>query len=455
MRQLDVFAGNILIGRLRERDDGALSFGYDPGWITSGKALPLAPDLPLDGKEYAGDAVFAYFDNLLPEGSVRDFIAQAEHISSGNVFGLLERFGGDTAGALSLLPQGQTPSDEPHYLPVAPELIRGWFANSRGIPLDLAGEQARMSLSGAQDKMTVFINSDGSMAIPLGAAPSSHIIKPSMGYRSHVPQTAVNEALVLNLAAAIKMDVPDVRYAPELDAVVLSRYDRTVEGDGRIHRLHQNDLCQILGVPSGRKYESEGGPSIKACFAAVMQRSSQPAFDKKRLVEWVVFNLAVGNMDSHAKNLSVLEVEGRTRLAPFYDMVCTTVYSNLSTRFAFKVGGENRPGWVMDRHWDRFADEVEVKPQFVKKIRRDMSDRIESALPRVANALREIVRHAEGLAMIDRVEDEVRRSTGRLRARAAVVPGAEGQKEILELERKSDPNEPGLDNVAADADPSP
>jgi serine/threonine-protein kinase HipA len=426
MKQLDVFTGDVLIGHLRERDDGALLFAYLPEWVASGKAGPLSPDLPLEG-EHSGDAVVAYFDNLLPEGSVRDFIAQAEHISPNNVFGLLERFGGDTAGALSLLPHGQTPSSEPHYLPVTQESIREWFVNSRGIPLNLAGEQARMSLSGAQDKMTVYIDSHGSIALPLGAAPSSHIIKPSMGYRSQVPQTAVNEALVMTLAAAIKLDVPTVRYSPELDAVLIQRYDRREREDGRLTRLHQNDLCQIMGVSSKLKYEAEGGPSIKDCFAAVMERSSQPALDKKRLIEWVVFNLAVGNMDSHAKNLSVLEVEGNTRLAPFYDMVCTTVYPNLSRRFAFKVGGDNRPGWIMDRHWEQFANEIDTKPQFVNKIRQDISNRIGNALPQVANTLRDIVVHPDGLVMIDRVEAEVRRATGQLRGRLAAGTGTQLQ----------------------------
>jgi len=255
------------------------------------------------------------------------------------------------------------------------------------------------------------------MALPLGNAPTSHIIKPTMGYRPDLPQTAVNETLVMSLAQAVRLDVPDVRYDPELDAVVIARYDRTFDAAGQLRRLHQNDLCQIMSVPSGRKYESEGGPSLKACFAAVSQHSNQPALDKKRLIEWVVFNVAVGNMDSHAKNLSMLVgADGRMRLAPFYDMICTTAYPRLSGKFAFKVGGENRPGWIMDRHWDRFAEEIDAKPQFVRKIRLDIGERIERTLPRVAHALREKVRHADGLSMIDRVEAEVRRFTGRLRA---------------------------------------
>jgi serine/threonine-protein kinase HipA len=233
-----------------------------------------------------------------------------------------------------------------------------------------------------------------------------------MGDRSPVPQTAINEAFIMSLAKAIQLEVPDVRYDPELDAAVIARYDRTSGVDGQLRRLHQNDLCQIMGIPSTRKYESEGGPSLRACFLAVMQHSSQPALDKKRLIEWVAFNLAVGNMDSHAKNLSLFVSEGRTRLAPFYDLLCTTVYPHLSKRFAFKVGGENRPGWILERHWERFAVEIEAKPQFVTKIRRKVCERIADVLPQVADAMRE-KRPPDGVWMIDRVEAEVRRWIGR------------------------------------------
>ena len=180
-----------------------MTFAYSRSWLVRTDAIPLTPNLPLDERWHTGKAVSAYFDNLLPEVGVRDFVARALHVSPGNVFALLERFGGDTAGALSLLPQGQSPSTQPRYLPVSHEAIRQWFATSRGIPLSLAGGEARMSLSGAQDKMTVFIDPAGAMAIPLGDAPSSHILKPSMGHRGHLPQTAINEVLVMGLAAAV------------------------------------------------------------------------------------------------------------------------------------------------------------------------------------------------------------------------------------------------------------
>jgi len=407
-----------LIGHLREDDGGVMAFGYSRLWLARTDAIPLAPNLPLDEQWHAGEFVAAYFDNLLPEGGVRDFAARALHVSPGNVFALLERFGGDTAGALALLPQGQLPSPKPRYLPMTHEAVHKCFASSRGIPINLAGGEARIALAGAQDKMAVFIAPTGAMAIPLGDAPSSHIVKPSMDHRAHLPQTAINEALVMGLAAAIGLDVAPVRYAPELDAAVMARYDRQW-GGGHLQRLHQNDLCQTLGIEPGRKHESEGGPTLPMCCAAVMQHSSKPALDKKRMLEWAVFNVAVGNMDSHAKNLSLLATGGHTRLAPFYDLVCTTVYEHLSRRFAFKIGGESRPGWIMGRHWDRLAVELAVKPQLLRTIRLDICLRIKRELPKVAGALRAQVTHPEGLAMIDLVAAEIRRCTGQVVARTA------------------------------------
>lgn len=417
MRQLNVFADDVLVGHLSEGDRFGMFFTYARDWLANELATPLSPDIPLSDQEFRGEQVMSFFENLLPEGDVLEFISKAVQLSSSNVFGLLERFGGDTAGAFSLLPEGMRPSDEPHYLPVTPQAILQWFDKSRGIPLDITGEQARTSLSGAQDKMTVFIDSNGAMSIPLGAAPSSHIIKPSVNHRHDVPNTAINEAMIMMLAKEVRLDVAEVRYAPELDAVVVTRYDRKIDVNNRLRRLHQNDICQVLGIWSGKKYESEGGPSLQVCFKAVLERSAQPATDKKRLIEWVVFNVLVGNMDGHAKNLSLMTVGKRTRLAPFYDMVCTAVYPNLSQKFAFKIGGENRPRWMMPRHWERFAVGTDTKPQFVRKVMTDIMKRIESALPIVVERLRLCASKPDELLMIDNIEKLIVRSLLQMKTR--------------------------------------
>jgi serine/threonine-protein kinase HipA len=302
-------------------------------------------------------------------------------------------------------------------LPVTPEAIKAWFERSRGIPLDIPGEQARMSLSGAQDKMTVFIDDQGNLSIPLGAAPSSHIIKPSIQHRQDIPHTAINEALVMALAERIGMKVAKVRYAPELTAAIIARYDRIIDADEQLQRLHQNDLCQILGIPSGKKYEAEGGPSLKTCFEAVLARSSQPALDKKRLIEWAIFNVLVGNMDGHAKNLSLMTQGKRTQLAPFYDLVCTAVYPHLSPKLAFKIGGENRPKWLMARHWRRFAEDVAVKPKFMDKLMAEMIERIESTLPNVVVEIKGMISNQGELQMIEKVKNQIDHSVELVKSR--------------------------------------
>jgi serine/threonine-protein kinase HipA len=199
--------------------------------------------------------------------------------------------------------------------------------------------------------------------------------------------------------------------------VLVSRYDRKAEGGG-IRRLHQIDLCQAMGLPPGKKYESEGGPSLKACFDAVAKHSAQPGPDKNRLIEWVVFNVLAGNMDSHAKNVSLLAADnGKTRLAPFYDMLCTTVYPNLSHKFALKIGGENRPQWMMARHWERFAEQIGTTGQFVAELQAKMAERVGLELAVVAASLRGRVSSQSDLAMIDRVEGEIRRAVATMKSR--------------------------------------
>lgn len=416
MKRLCVFAHQQLVGYLYEEGNN-LNFIYAADWLALPDAFALSPALPLGDDLLNGAAVNAFFENLLPEGDVLDFISKAAQISAGNVFGLLERFGGDTAGAFSILPEGWLPSAEPHYLPVTVDAIRQWFERSRGIPLSLSGEQARMSLSGAQDKMTVLIDAHGQFWLPLGSAPSSHIIKPSLQHRLDIPHTAINEALVMRLAKRVGLDVADTRYAPELSAVVIARYDRSHDPQGRLLRLHQNDLCQVLAIASGKKYEAEGGPSLIACFDAVLARSTQPALDKKRLIEWVIFNVLVGNMDGHAKNLSLISKGSRSQLAPFYDLLCTAVYPQLSQKLAFKIGGENRPQWLMPRHWEQFAEDVAVKPKFVGKAVASLIQRIEAVLPEVVNEHGELVTQPDERQMIEQVAAYIGSSAALVKAR--------------------------------------
>lgn len=429
MDTLDVFMFGKLAGQVRRLVSGQMAFRYDSDWLHDARAIPISPQFPLQAEEFAGEAVSAYFDNLLPEGSARDFIARALHVSADNAFGILSRFGADTAGALVFLPPDKDPRNTARYLPVSPADIQNWIAYTHGVALNIPDDEdddnteQTASLSGAQDKMSIFIAPDGSIALPIGSAPSSHILKPNMPEHKAIPETAANEVLIMQLAHAVGIHVPQVNFVPELNAALVQRYDRMRSPDGTLLRLHQNDLCQILGYARGQKYEVEGGPTFKQCLLAVKTHSTQPDEDVRRMFEWLFFNLAVGNMDSHAKNVSLITTPGgETRLAPFYDLLCTAVYPYLSKRFAFKIGGENRPGWMRQRHLQQFADDLGVDADFLRAIAHGVCDNITASMPGICAALHEQVKHKEGVAIMGKIEEEVRRSVGRVRAHMIAAP---------------------------------
>ena len=60
-----------------------------------------------------------------------------------------------------------------------------------------------------------------------------------------------------------------------------------------IQRLHQEDFCQVLGIPPDQKYQNEGGPSLKNLFDVIQKFQSvgkMKGVDKIRLLRLVLFN---------------------------------------------------------------------------------------------------------------------------------------------------------------------
>jgi serine/threonine-protein kinase HipA len=171
------------------------------------------------------------------------------------------------------------------------------------------------------------------------------------------PGTVVNEAFCL--AFGYRLSVPTVAAWPrrvgEHAYLLVERYDR-VHGPDGVERLHQEDFCQALGIPSERKYEVEGGPSLADCFALVRRATSVPAKHTLVLLDAVALNFLVGNHDAHGKNFSLRRSRERTELALFYDVLSTVAYPGLARRAAMAIGGERRPDYVRRRHVDRLCE---------------------------------------------------------------------------------------------------
>jgi serine/threonine-protein kinase HipA len=354
------------VGTLRTNEHGEMQFGYDTTWLEDPAAPPLSLSLPRREAPFKRRECRPFFAGLLPEDVQRDGVARALGVSRGNDFALLDALGGDVAGALMLLPEGSVPPEFDNGVasrPLDDAALRDILDSLPSRPLLAGQEGLRLSLAGAQSKLPVVLV-EGSVALPAPGQPTTHIIKPPI---ARFPGTTENEALVMRLAAASGIAVARIepRVVEQRPYLLIERYDRRVDDHGRVRRLHQEDICQALGVVPEHKYAAEGGPTFAATFALVRRVTLQPALAVLALLDVAIFNVIAGNADAHGKNFSLLLGPGVT-LAPFYDLLCTTAYPELSPRFAMKVGGTATLEEVRASTWVRFATDIGMSAPYVR-----------------------------------------------------------------------------------------
>src|SRR4030095_1418763 len=142
--------------------------------------------------------------------------------------------------------------------------------------------------------------------------------------------------------------------------LIVERYDRINGAGGSLNRLHQIDFCQAANVMPEDKYEKDGGPDLKACFNLLARHSADVGRDKRRLISWVICNYIIGNADTHAKQLSLMLMPGSTRLSPFYDLVCTSMYRDYPDELVLRIGGEKHPRKLTRWHWQRLSRDARI-----------------------------------------------------------------------------------------------
>src|SRR6266403_496029 len=106
-RTLDVYLHRDLIGKLVQNNHGQMVFDYAESWLTNPTAIPLSQSLPLTKKHFNRNDCRGFFAGVLPEESKREIIARNLGISARYDFAMLERIGGECAGAVTFLPAGQ------------------------------------------------------------------------------------------------------------------------------------------------------------------------------------------------------------------------------------------------------------------------------------------------------------------------------------------------------------
>jgi serine/threonine-protein kinase HipA len=360
MRRLIVYMNGERAGTLDEDDSGLLEFRYAPEWTDRPDAMPLSRSLPLQSEPFLGKHARPFFAGILPDEGPRQQIAAIFGISERNDFAMLERIGGECAGAISLLPEDAPPPivSETRVRALSEKELRNIVAELPRRPLMAGRDGLRLSLAGAQPKLPVLIR-DADIALPLGNTPSTHIIKPEP---ERVPGLVATEFLCMTLAGAVGLIVPPVSIRPvgNKPCIVVGRYDRNIGADGSVTRVHQEDFCQALGFPPERKYQQEGGPLLRDCIGLLREWSTIAALDIRDFLDGLIFNVLIGNADAHGKNYSILYRGTERRLAPFYDLVCTLAWPELSKTPAMKIGKSASIEKITPAHWQKMAQESRV-----------------------------------------------------------------------------------------------
>lgn len=390
-KSLDVYLQSDLVGHLSQDTDGQMRFQYVESWLDGSGAAPLSQSLPLRKERFSQKECRGYFGGILPEASNREIVARNLGISARNDFAMLKEIGGECAGAVTFVPTGDRLPENPNsHRTLSSSELAAVLRELRKRPLLAGQEGIRQSLAGAQDKVAVCLSGDD-ISLPLDGAPSTHVLKPAVERFEGVVQ---NELLCMRFAAAIGLPTAKVqaRSVEGMDFLLIERYDRVYRKDS-IHgpileRLHQEDFCQALGIVSEMKYQKEGGPSLKQCFALLRKVSSEPVIDLARLLDALIFNYLVGNNDAHGKNFSLLyhglgTDDPHVGLAPLYDILSTVYYPELSRTMAMKLGGEYSSEKVWPHNFEQLAEDAGLEKSLVIDRVAEMGEEIRTVLPQI------------------------------------------------------------------------
>lgn len=405
-------------------DAQATCLAYDEAWSSSADGFPVSLAMPIRPEPYDGEQVLPWLMNLLPEGEPLRAMTRALGAAPEDVLGLIAQTGNDLAGALSIAPQ--QPRGEPSYRPIPDASALERIIEELPARPFLVGEDGvSMSLAGAQEKLPVALI-EGQIAVPINGAPSTHILKPD---NPRLIGSVQNEALCMVLARRIGLNVAPVTtgIAGERSYLLVERYDRTGTGTN-VRRLHQEDFCQAFGRPPAAKYEFNGagtrGPSIADMFAVVRQHMT--ARDITRLLDAVIFNIAIGNVDSHAKNYSILLGPGAPQLAPLYDLMSGLAWANITQNHAQAIGGQRRGRHIYGRHWRRMAEAAGLAARGTVRRVEQVTARLLRELPA---AVEEVAAMPVGSTMLEVFAKEIEERATEVKAHA----GREGVPDAADV----------------------
>lgn len=360
---LRVFLYDRHVADVLDAGEGATALRYTNEAFENPAGSRLSLSLPVQARayEYFGPGG-RWVRSLLPEGRALAWAIQEFGIPEDDRYGLIEALGADVAGAVRVLTETHSANEKESYEKLSAGGLADIIERSHEEGLGLNRKRGvKLSLAGMQDKVLLH-REDGGYCLPLYGAPSSLIVKPEPRLPIggvDLSGLATNELFCLGLASLCGLSAAraTVEVFGETSSLVVERYDRELRV-GKVERRHQEDLLGAMGSDPLLKYERAGVERLEPAGGFAMGPTFTPRpgptltdmaaclvdhLGPGRLlpfIDAVVFNVVIGNADSHARNYSVLlSPDGNVDMAPLYDLVSTVCFDGIDQEYAQRVNG--------------------------------------------------------------------------------------------------------------------
>jgi serine/threonine-protein kinase HipA len=374
---LNVFDSTIRVGTVSyESLEERFSFQYSERWHRTADAYSISPHISIDGTPAASGTVRRFLENLLPEGRALDIVASTYRLTKNNLYGLIRELGQETSGALSFFADETPPARQSARREIRIEELEHRIEERERIPFAVWDGRVRMSIAGSQDKLAVYLDTDGRMYLVEGELASTHILKPEPADQ-RLSMLVANEHFSMSLARRLGLSAAPVSILRVPDPIlIVERFDRAREAE-RVRRLHIIDACQALDLPVAYKYERNFGSgrdvrdiregvSFERLFS-IAQYAVEKAVTRLGLLRWALFQYLIGNADAHGKNVSFFCNSAGLGLAPHYDLVSVVQYQELDHELAMAYGNEFRLEQIQPYDWAEFAARVNIPPRLLAR----------------------------------------------------------------------------------------
>ena len=319
--------------------------------------------------------------NLLPEGSLRELIAQGLKTHIDNEFHLLSYLGNDLPGAIQALPL--EPSNIPEY-------VLNTHGKATAVKFDQLNQENKFSLAGVQMKFSMK-ETDGRFTLSNNGNLGNWIIKTPSTKHKLLPQ---NEFTAMTLARMAGIDIPEIKLVDlnrldnlpsinlpsETQAFAIKRFDRSDN-----QRIHMEDFAQILVKYPHEKYNSANYENIGK---VIYHFSGQGLIDAQQFAKRLLVNILLANGDAHLKNWSLIYLDKVTpQLSPAYDIVTTSVYIENETQFALNLSKTKHWYEISMAHFETWSVKTGIP---WKAIKPHLNDTLAKARERWPTALKDL-----------------------------------------------------------------